>query len=56
MNTKPNQRERNLADYAIVYIEAPRYPEIERFIYTQRRTIYINLSARSGAKIIRLVQ
>lgn len=49
-------RKGKLTDYAVVYVEMPEFPEIERFIYTKRKTIYINLSARPGAKIIKLVQ
>lgn len=56
MNTKLNCRKNRLEDYTVIYIEAPNHLEIERFIYTKRKTIYINLSAKKDAKIIRLVQ
>lgn len=56
MNMKLNQKKNKIEDYAVVYIEAPNHPEIERFVYVNRKTIYINLSAKKGAKIIRLVQ
>ena len=45
-----------LEGFKTAYIEAQMYPEIERFIYTQRRTIYINLMAKPGSNIIKLVQ
>lgn len=56
MKRNANRRKNRLDEYAVVYVEAEKYPEIERFVYTQRRTIYINLSARPDAKIVKLVQ
>lgn len=56
MRERLQMRKGKLADYTVFYIEAPMHPEIERFIYTQRKSIYINLSARPNAKIVKLMQ
>lgn len=56
MCSKAKEKAGMLAEYTIVYIDAPQYPHIECFIYTQRKTIYINLATKKGAKIIKLVQ
>lgn len=48
-------RHTRLTGYSIVYIDAPDHPEIERYLYTRRRVIYINLAASEGANIVRLV-
>lgn len=56
MKERLKDEKRRIADYAIVYIEAPMHAEIERFIYTGRKTIYINLSARPDAKLVKLMQ
>lgn len=56
MNRRINRKECGIVGYAVVYIDVPMYPEIERFIYTAKRTIYINLAAKPAANIIKLVQ
>lgn len=56
MNGRFHKAAKRMEGFAIEYIQAPKYPQIERFIYTKRRTIYINLSARKDAKIIKLEQ
>lgn len=56
MKRNTDGKKNRLDDYAVVYVEIPKQPEIERYIYTNRKTIYINLSARPGAKIVKLVQ
>lgn len=44
-----------LCEFAVVYIDAPpQCREVERFIYPERKTIYINVSATAGAKLVKL--
>lgn len=45
-----------LDTYRTVFKSIPEHPEVRWFIWRSRRTIYINLAARPGAKIEQLIQ
>lgn len=55
MITRNTAKREAIADYTMFYIESPQYPDIERFIYRNRKAVYINLSAKPGANIVKLV-
>lgn len=53
-NTKTQPQESRtptLDSYRTVFKSIPERPEVRRFIWRSRRTIYINLAARPDAKI-----
>lgn len=54
MQNKP-QAKRMLDSYRRVLMSMPEYPEIRRFIWRSKKMIYINISARPGAKIDKLL-
>lgn len=55
MTAKKMQRKGSLAEYRITYKHVPEQPHIREFISISRRQIIINLSARSDAKISKLL-
>ena len=55
MTAKQAQRKGSLAEYRITYKHVPEQPDVEKFISRSRKQIVINLSARKGAKIIKLL-
>lgn len=44
-----------ISTYAVFYIDAPAFPAVERFIYKNRKTVYINLAANADANIVKLI-
>lgn len=57
-NTKTQPQECRtpiLDSYRTVFKSIPERPEVRRFIWRSRRTIYINLAARPDAKIEQLL-
>lgn len=56
MQDQPNEsRTPTLDSYRTIYRRLPDQPEVRRIISRRRRTICINLAARHGAKIDRLL-
>ena len=56
MQAQPNEsRTPTLDSYRTVFKSIPERPEVRRFIWRSRRTIYINLAARPDAKIEQLL-
>lgn len=55
MAAKQEKRRSITAGYTTTYKHIPQQPEIERFVSKSRKQIVINLSARKGAKIIKLL-
>lgn len=41
--------------YRIGYVDYPEYPEVEKFVSVRDGIVFINRSARPGAKVIRLI-
>lgn len=54
MMTKSNCRKSILDDYDRIPISAPEYPDVLQFVSVPRKCVYDNISASSGAKIIKL--
>ena len=52
---KKESRTPTLDSYRTVFKSIPERPEVRRFIWRSRRTIYINLAARPDAKIEQLM-
>ena len=55
MVAKQEQRKGALAEYTTIYKHVADQPEVLKFISRSRKQIVINLSARQGAKIIKLL-
>ena len=56
MKTQPQASRTPILDsYRTVFKSIPERPEVRRFIWRSRRTIYINLAARPDAKIEQLL-
>ncbi len=56
MKTQPQESRTPILDsYRTVFKSIPERPEVRRFIWRSRRTIYINLAARPDAKIEQLL-
>ena len=56
MQAQPKEsRTPTLDSYRTVFKSIPERPEVRRFIWRSRRTIYINLAARPDAKIEQLL-
>ena len=56
MHAQPQEsRTPTLDSYRTVFKSIPERPEVRRFIWRSRRTIYINLAARPDAKIEQLL-
>ena len=56
MKTQPQESRTPILDsYRTVFKSIPDRPEVRRFIWRSRRTIYINLAARPDAKIEQLL-
>ena len=56
MQAQPNASRTPILDsYRTVFKSIPDRPEVRRFIWRSRRTIYINLAARPDAKIEQLL-
>ena len=56
MQAQPNEsRTPTLDSYRTVFKSIPERPEVRRFIWRSRRTIYINPAARPDAKIEQLL-
>lgn len=57
MHTQPQEsRTPTLDSYRTVFKSIPEQPEVRRFIWQSKKMICINLAARPGAKIDRLLQ
>lgn len=54
-NHPKHSRKPKAERYDISYKHYPQHPEVERFVSQSRKTIIINLSAHSDAKIIKLL-
>lgn len=50
----PKNRKSILDTYDRVYVHMPEHEDIEKFVYPDRKVIYINIAAKPGAKIIKL--
>lgn len=55
-NHDPRRDKRtNIASFDRIYIDAPEYPDVIRFVCMPLKTIYINVAARPEAKIVMLI-
>lgn len=50
-----DQRKGGLAEYTTIYKHVSDQPKVLKFVSRSRKQIVINLSARKGAKIIKLL-
>ena len=48
-------KRKTFEDFDRVYIEAPEYDEVVRFVCMPLKTIYINVAARPGANVVTLI-
>lgn len=55
MVAKQEQRRDTLSEYTTIYKHIPEQPEVLKFISRGRKQIVINLAAKKGAKIIKLL-
>ena len=56
MQAQPKEsRTPTLDSYREVFKSIPESPEIRRFIWRKKKMIYINIAARPGAKIDKLL-
>jgi hypothetical protein len=52
----PKNRKSVLDNYDRIYVHAPEYADILKFIYPDRKLIYINTAAAPDAKVVKMVR